>query len=60
MEDLAPITEEDFRRLRASFKSRPKRNVIQVAYPRFMYSSQDIIKRSRAISIDVSFGLTGD
>jgi len=53
MEDLAPITEEDFRRLRP--KQRPKRIIIQVAYPRFMYSTQDIQKRSRAISIDASW-----
>jgi hypothetical protein len=52
MEDLAPITEEDFRRLRTN--PRPKRVIIQVAYPRFMYSNPDIVKRHRAISIDVS------
>jgi len=55
MEDLAPITEEDFRRLRT--KSRPKRTIIQVAYPRFMYSTLDIVKRRRAISIDVCWAI---
>jgi hypothetical protein len=53
MEALALITEEDFRRA-ASKKPRSKREFIQVAYPRFMYSTQDILRRNRAISTDVS------